>query len=213
MKEYDFRFEGLREAVTGNPENLQRVRRVRDTLLKIAGGFTELVPGVRTDMLPGQGMGYIVGISSKGKARALQAALRGLAAQWGLQPPTLQEASSGPRRDYSFFLVPERANPSRPGGYRRPLFRLSRWAKIDTVFRAIGGLRVESVYGEWLPSRSAQTPVHDDSRMYALHRASSSARRELVRFIRSHVFDRGIECDQECIYLSCGGVPALVREK
>lgn len=209
-REYDFRFSGLRAPGSREAENVERVQSVRAVLIGIAGGFTEIEPGVCMDLIPGEGMGYVVTLSSKTKVRALESGLRRLADRFGLPVPKPYEAVSGPRRTCSLFLIPEKANPTPSGGYRRALFRQTRWTRIENALVKIAPLRVEFVYGEWLASASAPTVVQDVSRMFIVAGASLSIRRDLVRLLRAHVFDKGIECDQECLYLSVGGAPALV---
>ncbi len=212
-REYDLRFVGLRALDSQDAENTKRVKRVRSVLLRIAGGFTEIDPGVCTDLIPGEGLGYVVTLPSKKKVRELDSALRQLSRELGLEAPKPCPAAEGPRHGYSFFLVPEKANPAPAGGFRRPLFRQLRWAKIEAALGRVAASRVEFVYGEWLPSRSARTAVQDDSRMYVVKGASASIQRNLAKFIRAEVFDKGIECDQECIYLSSGGIPTFVTER
>jgi len=212
-REYDFRIAGLRSLDSQDIENAKRVKRVRSKLLGIAGGFTEINPGVCTDLIPGAGLGYVVTLPSREKARELDLALRKLSKDLGLEAPKPQLAAAGPRHNYSFILVPEKANPVPAGGFRRPLFRQLRWAKIEAALGRIAARRVEFVYGEWLPSRSARTAVQDDSRMYVVRGASPAIKKDLIRFIRAEIFDKGIECDQVCIYLSCGGIPVFVTER
>jgi len=50
-REFDLRFEGLSEMRPTNAKNIHRVRKVRNTLLAAAGGFTELPPNAISRML------------------------------------------------------------------------------------------------------------------------------------------------------------------
>ena len=134
--EYDFRFPGLAPIDLKDKANALRVKAVRSAILKTANGFTEIPPGVCRDMIPGEGMGYIVSLDSKEQLEQLAKSLLRLAEGWGTMEPIFHEAALGPRRKFSFFLIPELANPAEPGGFRRPLFKESRWAKIAV---AVGG--------------------------------------------------------------------------
>jgi hypothetical protein len=210
-KEYDFRFPGLAPSSLKEKENTLRVKAVRSAILRIADGFTEIPPGACTDMIPGEGMGYIVSLDTEEKSLELEKALQRLAKGWGVTVPVVREAANGPRREFSFILIPELANPD-PGGFRRPLFRESRWAQIEETLGCGKPPRVELVYGEWRPSKPNK-PIKDASRMFVVAEASGTIRRRLERIIRADVFDGGIECDQICIYLSYGGESIYVSER
>ena len=210
-REYDFRFPGLMPITPKDKANTLRVKAVRSAILKIADGFTEIPPDVCTDMIPGEGMGYIVSLETEELSLELEKALQRLAKGWGFTAPTLRAAAKGPRGEFSFFLIPERANPD-PSGFRRPLFQESRWTQIEETLGRGELPRVELVYGEWRPSRPKK-PVQDVSRMFVVAGASSTLRKRLVGIIRKDVFDGGNECDQVCIYLSCGGKSIYVSER
>lgn len=210
--DYDFRFPGLAPIDLKDKGNALRVKAVRNTILKIANGFTEIPPGVCTDLIPGEGLGYIVSLDSKEQLEHLAKSLQRLAEGWGMTEPIFHEATLGPRRKFSFFLIPELANPAEPGGFRRPLFKESRWAKIAAAVGEKDEARVEYAYGEWMPSRPGK-PVHDESRMFVVSGASAAVRKRLESIIRANVFDGGTDCDQACIYLSCGGRSILVHER
>jgi len=209
-KEYDFRFPGLSPISPTDKENTLRVKAVRNAILRIANGFTEIPTGICTDLIPGEGMGYIVNLESKKQAVALEKALGRVAKGWGTQTPTLTEAAKGPRNGFSFVLIPERANAD-PTGFRRLLFRTSRWVQIETAFGGVKPLRVEAVYGEWKPNRF-QKSIQDESRMFVVPDASRATQKRLENIIQVDVFDGGSECDQACIYLSCGGRSVYVDE-
>ena len=210
-QEYDFRFPALSGITPSDKENASRVKSVRAAILKTAGGFTEIPPGICTDMLPGDGMGYIVGLDSEDKFLELEKALQRLAKEWKLSAPVLREAAKGPRGAFSFALIPELANPD-PQGYRRPLFREDRWTKIEETFGGGSPFRIELVYGEWLPEGSNK-PMKDPARMFVVAGSSSTILKRLERIIRADVFDGGIDCDQICIYVSCGGMSNYVVEE
>ena len=208
--EYDFRFPGLAPINPKDKGNTLRVKAVRSAILRFANGFTEIPPGVCTDMIPGEGMGYIVSLDTEEKSLELEKALQHLAQGWGETAPVLLAGAKGPRREFSLFLIPERANPD-PSGFRRPLFRESRWSQIEEALGRGKPPRVELIYGEWRPNRPKR-PVQDVSRMFVLAGASSTILKRLKSIIRAEVFDGGIECDQACIYLSSGGKSIYVYE-
>ena len=210
-KEYDFRFPGLEPITLKDKENALRVKAVRNAILRIADGFTEIAPGVCIDLIPGEGMGYIVSLDSKAKSLKLEKALQRLAKGWWMPIPVLNEAAKGPRGNFSFILIPELANPDLEG-FRRSLFREARWAKIEEALGHGKPPRVELVYGEWLPSRPGK-PMKDLARMFVVPGASSAIRQRLKKIIRSDVFDGGMDCDQICIYLSSGGKSIYVSEQ
>lgn len=199
IKEFDFRFPGL------DPErDSARVRRLRDCLLELAGGFTEIRPGVLTDLLPGEGIGYIVALPDEHSLRTLSAALARLAEEWGCEAPRPEPASEGPRRDYAFFLVPRLAN--RTGlDYRRPLFSLGKWTKIRRALADRLSHGTPTVYGEWLPQRASRRPDKDASYIFIFKCPSQETVAYIEQFIKDEIFDGGKECDQEAIYLSARG--------
>jgi len=67
--------------------------RLRDCLLELAGGFTEIRPGVLADLLPGEGTGYIVALPDHESLEALRKTLAKLAAEWGCKAPDPRAAS------------------------------------------------------------------------------------------------------------------------
>lgn len=210
MKEFDLRVPGLAPIRSGDPANLARVREVRDTILSMAGGFTEIEPDSLRDLLPGQGMGYIVALKSVARARKLQATLSALTARWGADAVRLTVGARGPRKDFCFFLIPEMANPDSQG-LRRFLFREERWAEIESIIRPKLTHRIAFVYGEWLPEGS-RVKSTDELRMYVVHWRSSATETFLRRFLQTRVFDGGVECDQWFLYLSLQGRSLLVAE-
>jgi hypothetical protein len=212
MKEYDFRVSALADIRSGDGATLERARELRALLLDMAGGFTEIPPGVFQDIFPGEGLGYIVALESRGQARALQARLNGLALRWGAPAPPVVTASKGPRKDYCLFLLPESANPDHQGR-RRPLFTQSKWRVIESKIRERLSHPVAFVYGEWRPLDSSYYHTTDVLRMYVA-RWESEATADLLReFFQTYVFDGGRECDQFCFYLSVRGESELVQER
>lgn len=210
MKEFDLRVPGLTSLPSGGAANLARIREVRDTILSMAGGFTEIAPDELTDLLPGKGMGYIVSMKSEAKARALQSALTAITSLWGAEPVSLTVGSKGPRKDACFFLIPEKANPDSTGK-RRFLFREERWAEIRLIIQPKLSRGIAFVYGEWLPEGSAIKST-DELRMYVVDWKSAGTETYLRRFLQTRVFDGGIECDQWFLYLSIRGRSHLVAE-
>lgn len=210
MKEYDFRFPGL-TADMNDERNLARLLDARAAILAVAEGFTEIPPDACRELIPGEGVGYIVGLKSGAQARTLQARLRVLAGRWGVPAPVVRDAAKGPRRNFCFFLVPERANPDK-AGRRRPLFRAERWARIHGAIRHALSQRVEYVYGEWRPAGSAAPHSTDQLRMFIVPWQSPATEAFLKHFIQTRLFDGGRECDQWCFYLSCRGKNQLVAE-
>ncbi|MFH2204437.1 MAG: hypothetical protein ABIJ96_15075 [Elusimicrobiota bacterium] len=204
MKEFDFRFRGL------DPERDHgKVRRLRDCLLALAGGFTEIRPGALTDLLPGDGTGYIVALPDETSVRVLESALARLADEWGCKRPGLIAASKGPRSDRAFFLVPKLANRDE-SGYRRPLFSRERWAGIRKALGKRLSHEVALVYGEWLPKVSSRRLDRDASYMFIFDCCSDDVVSGVERFIKDEIFDGGRECDQEIIYLSVRGEGVFV---
>lgn len=206
MIEYDFRFCGLDPV-----SHESRMRTLRDGLLAVAEGFTEVSPGTMTDLIPGEGPGYIIGIDAPGKLAALEDRLSWLSDAWDLPTPRPLRASAGPRRNHGFFLVPKLANRD-SFSRRRELFRPERWARIRTALKERLSHPVGLVYGEWLPSESAAVPDSDVSYIFAFRLEGETDARFLRRFIESEIFDDGLECDQEAIYLSIGGLGLLVPQ-
>lgn len=212
MREYDFRVPALADIRSHDDRALARVRELRALLLESAGGFTEIPPGIGRDILPGEGLGYIVALETRGQARALQARLSALALRWGIPAPGLVAASKGPRKDYCFFLLPESSNPDHQGR-RRPLFTQSKWRAIESKIRERLSHPVAFVYGEWRPLDSSFYHTTDVLRMYVA-RWESDATADLLReFLQTYVFDGGRECDQFCFYLSVRGESELVQER
>jgi hypothetical protein len=210
--EYDFRFPGLLMRGFQAPISKLRVRRLRDILLGIAGGFTEIAPGALTDLVPGDGMGYIAALGSKEKALALQSDLHRLARIWGVPPPALVKASDGPRSDYSFVLIPDLANEVLQSGRRRDLFSPERWTRIHRIIGPRLSRPVEFVYGEWAPADVARL-IPDVLRMYIVRSRSAADDGFLKKFVQSHVFDGGRTCDQKAIYLSARGRANLLFDR
>lgn len=206
MIEFDFRVSGLDTLSAPS-----RVRALRDTLLDMAGGFTELPAGVAPDLLPGDGPGYIVGLNESAKAAALEVRLDALAAAWNLPAPRVVRASSGPRRRYGFFLIPKLANKDRLGR-RRELFTPERWARIRSSLESRVSHPIGLVYGEWVPMESRAASDSDVSYMFIFRLGGDTDARFLRRFIETEIFDGGIECDQEAIYLSLGGLGLYVPQ-
>jgi hypothetical protein len=199
MKEYDFRFPGIDSVRTPD-----KTRRLRDGLLELAGGFTELPPGVLTDLIPGDGSGYIVALPTEAAVTALRDFLGRLAREWQRARPVLTCAKNGPRRRFGFFLVPEHANRDRRG-YRRPLFSPERW----TAMRRTLGKKLSHaplrVYGEWKPVEANRLLDKDVSFMFAFQCNAEADAEVFEHYIREEVFDGGSECDQETIYMSVRG--------
>lgn len=206
MIEFDFRFPGLDPA-----SDESRMRTLRDGLLAVAGGFTELPAGFLRDLIPGEGPGYIIGLDGPAKLAALEDRLSWMSEAWDLTAPRPLRASAGPRRNQGFFLVPKLANRD-ACGRRRELFRPERWARIRGALRSRLSHPVGLVYGEWLPGESAAVPDSDVSYMFAFRLAGDTDARFLRGFIEAEIFDDGAECDQEAIYLSVGGLGLLVPQ-
>jgi hypothetical protein len=185
-KEYDFRFSGLAAIDHKNKQNALRVKAVRTAILQFSRGFTEIPPGICMDILPGEGIGYIVSLESEENLQALEESLQRLAKAWALPQISIHEAADGPRGGFSFLLIPELANPAEPGGFRRLLFKEARWARIEETFRRIGGLRVDLVYGEWKSDASDQS-IQDVSRMFIIADASAAMHKRLEDMIRTDV--------------------------
>jgi hypothetical protein len=206
MIEFDFRF--------STPEPLvdsSNVRALRDSLLAIAGGFTEIPEHFLNDLLPGEGLGYIVGLDDAAKLSALQDRLDWLAATWDVPAPQPVRASAGPRRNHAFFLIPKLANRD-AFGRRRALFNPERWARIRTALRGRTSHPVNLVYGEWLPTESSPVPDSDVTYMFVFQLGGETDARFLRRFVEERIFDCGVECDQEAIYLSVGGLGLYVPQ-
>jgi len=206
MREYDFRFPGLDPI-----RDLARIRILRDTLLEIAGGFTEIMPGQLEDLLPGQGLGYIVALPDGYETTRLADRLANLAGAWRLPQPNLVEASQGPRRGYCFFLVPKMANRD-ASGRRRPLFSPERRAGLRVALKGRLSHPVQRVYGEWLPRESYRQRDSDASLIFIAKWESAKTEEMLELLIRSEIFDGGKECDQEAIYLSIRGIGSYIYE-
>lgn len=199
MREFDFRFPGLDPL--HHPE---RIERLRNCLLELAGGFTEIRPGILVDLLPGEGTGYIVALLDRESLEALRKTLARLAAEWDCDAPEPKPASDGPRKRFGFFLIPKLANREL-NDYRRELFSPERWASIR---EALGGKLSHSVsllYGEWLPLESSRQVDKDVSYIFVFRLQSSDDVSWFERFIQTKIFDGGKECDQETIYLSVAG--------
>lgn len=212
MKEYDFRMPALADIRSDDARTTARVQEVRELLLDLAGGFTELPAGACLDIVPGNGLGYIVALETRSQARLLQERLSSLARSWASEPPAVVEAARGARKDHCFILIPERANPDHRGR-RRPLFSPARWEALDAAIRGHLDRAPIFVYGEWRPQQSAHFHSTDVLRMY-LVRWESEATVELLReFLQTYVFDGGKECDQFFLYLSVRGENELVAER
>lgn len=211
MNEYDFRFPGL-TADMDDPRNLALLLELRASILTVAEGFTEIPPDTCPELIPGEGVGYIVALASAAQARNLQAKLKALASRRGVSPPVVREAAKGPRRNFCFFLIPERANLDKAGARRR-LFSAERWARIHAAIRHTLAQRVEFVYGEWKPKDSAAPNSTDQLRMFIVPWQSPATEAFLKHFIQTGLFDGGRECDQWCFYLSCRGKNQLVVER
>ena len=199
MREFDFRFPGLDPL--RNPE---RVERLRDCLLELAGGFTEIRPGILADLLPGEGTGYLVALPDQDSLEALRTTLARLADEWGCKVPDPKPASEGPRRGFGFFLVPKLANRD-ARGHRRDLFTPKRWALIRGALTGKLSHPVILLYGEWLPLEASREVDKDASYIFVFHLQSPEDVSWFERFIQTQVFDNGKECDQETIYLSAAG--------
>lgn len=206
MIEFDFRFPGLDPIANDN-----RVRTLRDSLLAIAGGFTEIPENSLQGLIEGNGLGYIVGLDGHDKLAALEDRLAWLSQAWDLPAPRPQRASAGPRRNIGFFLVPKLANPD-ASGRRRELFRPARWARIRSALKGRLASQVGLVYGEWLPGESRPVPDSDVSYLFVFRLEGDTDARFLRRFIEEEIFDGGVECDQEKIYLSVGGLGLYVPQ-
>ena len=212
MKEFDFRFPGLSPIHSGDDRNLARVQRVRAAILTVTEGFTEIPPGVYTDLVVGDGMGYIVALETSAQVRVLNVRLSELARRWGVTPPVIIDATRGPRRDYCFFLIPDRANPGEKKR-RRPLFSGERWRQIQMAIKNKLSHPIRFVYGEWSADKSAASISTDLSRIYVVKWESEATEAFLKEFLQTYVFDGGKECDQICLYLSLRGENTLVRER
>lgn len=206
MIEFDFRFPGLD---LGKDES--RIRTLRDGLLAVAGGFTEIPAGVLPDLIPGDGPGYIVGLDGIEKLGALEDRLSWLSEAWELPVPRPMRASAGPRRNHGFFLIPKLANRD-SAGRRRELFSPERWARIRRGLKSRLSHPAFLVYGEWLPGDSSALPDSDVAYMFVFRLEGDTDARFLRRFIETEVFDNGVECDQEAIYLSIGGLGLYVPQ-
>lgn len=199
MKEFDFRFPGLDPL-----RDIERVRRLRDCLLELAGGFTEIRPGLLQDLIPGDGTGYIVALPDNQSLEALNATLERLAGEWGVKTPEPRPAVDGPRGGYGLFLIPKLANRD-ARGHRRELFSPERWAAIRRALEGRLSHPVTLVYGEWLPQESSRKVDQDASFLFVFATRAASDAVWFERFIREHVFDGGKECDQETVFLSIAG--------
>ncbi|MDD5657027.1 MAG: hypothetical protein PHF00_07215 [Elusimicrobia bacterium] len=206
MIEFDLRFPKLDPL-----RDESRVRTLRDSLLAIAGGFTEIPARFLPDIIPGDGLGYIVGLDGPDGLAALEDRLSWLADAWDLPAPRPLRASAGPRRNHGFFLVPKLANRD-AAGRRRELFRPTRWARIRAALKGRLSHPVGLVYGEWLPGESSAATDSDVSYMFVFRLEGDTDARFLRRFIEQEIFDCGVECDQEAIYLSIGGLGLYVPQ-
>jgi len=206
MIEFDFRFPGLE---SGSGES--RVRTLRDGLLAVAGGFTELPARFLQDLIPGDGPGYIVGIDGPDRLAALEDRLSWLSEAWDLPVPRPLRASAGARRNHGFFLVPKLANRD-ASRHRRELFRPERWARIRGALKSRLSHPVGLVYGEWLPDDSSPVADSDVSYMFVFRLDGDTDARFLRRFIEREIFDGGVECDQEAVYLSIGGLGLYIPQ-
>ncbi|MFH2203565.1 MAG: hypothetical protein ABIJ96_10650, partial [Elusimicrobiota bacterium] len=95
-------------------------------------------------------------------------------------------------------------------GRRRPLFSPDRWAAIRGAAASRLSHPVELVYGEWQPRDAVALPDRDLSYIFLFRLTASTDRAWFKRFILSHVFDGGLECDQEAVYLSVGGEASFI---
>ena len=205
-EEYDFRFQGL-DLV----QDSARVRELRAALLELAGGFTEINPGTLTELIPGDGLGYIAALEDHKKLEDLNQRLEGLAKAWNLPVPSISPASDGPRSHCAFFLIPRLANRDETGR-RRNLFSPEKWARLKEALQGKLSYPVQLVYGEWLPQDSSRGVDQDASFIFVFKLASGKEVEEMCRFIEREVFDGGKECDQEVIYLSIGGMGTYVYD-
>lgn len=204
MKEYDFRLPGIDQS-----QAPAETRVLRDAILELAGGFTEIGPGVLTDLIPGPGTGYIVALEAAREAFVLQRRIRELASAWALPAPSIRPASRGPRGKVCYFLLPEFANPE-PDGYRRRLLSEERIAAVETELLPSLVHPIIRVYGEWKPRFSVRQLDSDVSFIYIVRWRSHEDERQLRSFIETRIFDKSGECDQETIYLSVRGVASYV---
>lgn len=206
MREFDFRFPGLDPT-----RHSERIKRLRDCLLELAGRFTEIRPGVLVDLLPGEGTGYIVALPDLESLDALRKTLARLAAEWGCGTPDPKPASEGPRREFVFFLLPKLANRD-ARGHRRELFTPERWALIRGTLAGKLSHPVALLYGEWLPREASREVDKDVSYLFIFRLQSLKDVSWFERFIQTQVFDDGKECDQETIYLSAAGEGRYVSQ-
>lgn len=206
MQEFYFRFPGIDPL-----HHPDRVRRLRDCLLELAGGFTEIRPGVLADLLPGEGTGYIVALPDRESLEALRKTLTRLADEWGCEAPEPKTASAGPRKRFGFFLVPKLANRDAQG-HRRELFTPERWALIRGALAGKLSHPVTLLYGEWLPLEASREVDKDVSYIFVFRLQSPEDVPWFERFIQTQVFDNGKECDQETIYLSAAGEGRYVSQ-
>lgn len=204
--EYDFRFEGLEKVTSGDEENRLRVGAVRSCLNKLCGGFTELAPDIFNELIPGEGMGYIVAISDAKQVSHIESEMGKLADLWSLARPSFREASKGPRSSVAFFLIPDLANTD-AYGHRPPLFTVDRRFELEDEFEKCGLSGKSNVYGEWLP-RGKTIPAKDKSIMYIFRLEGQCTRESLSALIKDVVYAK--DCDQACIYLSASGNADLI---
>ena len=163
------------------------------------------------DLLPGQGIGYIVALPDDCERTGLMDSLVSLSDAWGLPRPNIVEASQGPRRDYCFFLLPKMANRD-AWGRRRPLFSPERRAGLRVALKGRLSHPVQRVYGEWLPREGYRQRDSDASLIFIAKWESAKTEELLELLIRSDIFDGGKECDQEAIYLSIKGIGRYIYE-
>ncbi|MDE2141201.1 MAG: hypothetical protein KGJ84_02150 [Elusimicrobia bacterium] len=202
MKEYEFRIAGL-DPVT----DPARAWLIRDAILTVTSGFTEVSPGDLGDLMVGDGVGYIVALAEPHLILRLERRLWQLCDAWKLPRPEVRESADGPWEDHCFFLVPKFRNPDRLGN-RPILFPVDRLRGFSETLGEKLSHPVITVYGEWQPPDSARHRDRDISFMYVLRRRPD-IERSLPAFIEKEILARE-DCDQETIYLSIGGEATYV---
>jgi len=167
------------------------VRRLREDLIGLAGGFTEIEAGGR--------LRFILCLAGRdAKQRVLE-----LVEAWKTRGVvvSLEDQERAPDRDEVYFLLPLQRNPDLAGGPRGPLFTNEDLAGIRTELARRFSFRPEMVrvYGEW--RNAAGELVPDVSFLIRVPRRGRGTTPSLRRFLREHILANP-RCDQDCLYLS-----------
>lgn len=202
MKEYEFRVSGLDPVA-----DPARAWLVRDAVLSVTSGFTEIAPGNLVDLIVGDGVGYIVALAEPHLILRLEKRLQQLCDAWKIPRAEIRESAEGPWKDHCFFLVPKFRNPDTLGN-RPILFSIDRLRELTESLGDTLSHPIVTVYGEWQPQDSARQRDRDISFMYVLRRRPG-IERSLPVFIEKEILARE-DCDQETIYLSIGGEATYV---